>query len=148
MDVACDCDVMEQVELSNKQREVELDSMKRMSMPRHYWNPIWAPIFTPRTFSFATHQEPDVATAHNEWKPKYLEYHKESERLKSFATWPKQMNPKPEELAKVGFFYEGISDSCCCFHCGIFVHNWENKDDALEEHFRHSPKCNFVAYLM
>ena len=40
MDVACDCDAMEQVELSSKQREVELDSMKRMSMPRHYWNPI------------------------------------------------------------------------------------------------------------
>ena len=63
MDVACDCDAMEQVELSSKQREVELDSMKRMSMPRHYWNPIWAPIFTPRTFSFATHQEPDVSNS-------------------------------------------------------------------------------------
>ena len=84
----------------------------------------------------------------NEWKPKHLSYCKESSRMSSFNTWPKQMNPKPEQLAKAGFFYEGVSDTCRCFFCGLVVHNWETHDDALEEHRKHSPKCHYVEFHM
>ena len=68
--------------------------------------------------------------------------------MSSFNTWPKQMNPKPEQLAKAGFFYEGVSDTCHCFFCELVVHNWETHDDALEEPRRHSPKCHYVEFHM
>ena len=152
MDVACDCDALGQIELASKQSEAELESLKRISLASKILNPMFT---TPRLFSFASPpptptppKQPESAPAVNEWKPKFPQYRKQSDRMKSFVTWPKQMNPKPEELAKAGFFYEGVSDSCCCFHCGLYVHNWESDDDAIEEHFRHQPKCNFVAYLM
>ena len=148
MDVACDCDALGQLELASKQSETEL---KRISLASKLLSPMFS---TPRFFSFATPPPPpspqkqQTGVVENEWKPKFPQYRKQSDRMKSFATWPKQMNPKSEELAKAGFFYEGVSDSCCCFHCGLYVHNWESDDDPIEEHFRHAPKCNFVAYLM
>ena len=110
---ACDCDAYEknQYELSSRQNERDLSKMMRDSIgckPPAYQNlmsqtssvpvrPIW---------SFG---------GFNEWKPKHLSYCKESSRMSSFNTWPKQMNPKPEQLAKAGFFYEGVSDTCRCF---------------------------------
>ena len=143
---ACDCDAYEknQYELSSRQNERDLSKMMRDSIgckPPAYQNlmsqtssvpvrPIW---------SFG---------GFNEWKPKHLSYCKESSRMSSFNTWPKQLNPKPEQLAKAGFFYEGVSDTCRCFFCGLVVHNWETHDDALEEHRRHSPKCHYVEFHM
>ena len=141
MDVACDCDALTQIELTTKQNEAELESIKRSSFGSKLLSPIFNP---PKAFSFGTHP----FAGENEWKPKFLQYSKESSRLKSFATWPKQMNPKPEELARAGFFYEGVSDTCRCFFCGLLVHNWETQDDAIEEHFRHSSKCHFVEFHM
>ena len=81
------------------------------------------------------------------WKPKYIQYLSLAERLATFNTWPKQMNPKPEELAQAGFFYEGVSDTCCCFYCGVIVHNWEIKDRAIEEHRKWQPSCDFIQSL-
>ena len=143
---ACDCDAYEknQYGLSSRQNERDLSKMMRDSIgckPPAYQNlmsqmssvpvrPIW---------SFG---------GFNEWKPKHLSYCKESSRMSSFNTWPKQMNPKPEQLAKAGFFYEGVSDTCRCFFCGHVVHNLETHDDALEEHRRHSPKCHYVEFHM
>ena len=136
MDVACDCDAMHQIELSIQKSQAELESQKRSIFSR------------PKLYSFGTATPPGELELNSEWKPKFMQYSKESSRLASFATWPKQMNPKPEELAKAGFFYEGVSDTCRCFHCGLIVHNWEVDDNAVEQHFRHSRKCNFVQYLM
>ena len=151
MDVECDCDALGQIELAAKKCDAELESLRKLSLASKILSPVFA---TPTFFSFAKpqvkeeQQQKEPVTVENEWKPKYLEYRKYSARVKSFANWPMQMNPRPEELAKAGFFYEGVSDSCSCFHCGLTVHNWENTDDPVEEHFRHGPRCNFVAYLM
>ena len=141
MDVACDCDALCQIELAAKQNDADLESMKRSSIGSKLLSPVFS---TPRAFSFGT--KPFIGD--NEWKPKFLQYCKESCRLKSFGNWPKQMNPKPEQLAKAGFFYEGVSDTCHCFFCGLLVHNWETEDNAIEEHFRHSPKCHYVEFHM
>ena len=54
----------------------------------------------------------------NHWTPCYEEFADYKKRLCTFDTWPKQMNPKPEELTRAGFFYSGISDTVYCFHCG------------------------------
>ena len=141
MDVTCDCEASDQVELSSKRTQAELESMKRSSLGSKLLSPVFS-THKPWTFGIRPFTED------NEWKPKFLQYRKESSRLASFGTWPKQMNPKPQELAKAGFFYEGVSDTCQCFHCGLIVHNWEIDDDAVGEHYRHSPKCRFVEFLM
>ena len=62
-------------------------------------------------------------------------------RLQTFKDWPKYMTPRPETLAKVGFFYKGPSDRVTCFLCNITLLNWEPKDDPWTEHRRHSPNC-------
>ena len=136
---SCDCD---QIEMSSRK-----DTVKRTPFERRILRPaLFSPPPRPQTipWSFA----PGTFQPVNEWKPKFLEFVKESSRLKTFSTWPKQMNPKGAELARVGFFYEGVSDTCRCFFCGILVHNWEVKDDAFEEHLKHSPDCHYVEYLM
>lgn len=141
MDVACDYDSASLIELCSKQKQEELETMKRGAMGAKIFSPLFS---TQKAFSFGTQSAP----LENEWKPKFLHFCKESARLKTFATWPKQMRPKPEELAKCGFFYEGVSDTCRCFFCGLLVHNWETDDDPIEEHFRHKPSCHFVEFLM
>ena len=65
-------------------------------------------------------------------------------RLKTFESWPRQMNPKAEELAQAGFFYKGISDQCTCFFCGISCNNWEFGDNAFQEHINHNSKCKYI----
>ena len=140
-DCDCDCDVLQQIESTTKKTQAELDSMKRSALGSKMFGPLFS---TQKTWTFGTRPFMD----NNEWKPKFLSYCKESSRLATFATWLKQMNPKPEQLAKAGFFYEGVSDTCRCFHCGLIVHNWEPEDDALGEHYRHSPRCHFVEFLM
>ena len=65
-------------------------------------------------------------------------------RLETFKHWPKYMNPRPEQLAKAGFYYQGPSDRVTCHHCKITLLNWKPTDDAKEEHRRHSPYCRFM----
>ena len=84
----------------------------------------------------------------SKWVPKYIEYTKKSDRLSSFNTWPKQMNPKPEELAQAGFFYEGVSDYCRCFYCGLSVGEWEVDDKPIKEHAKWQPSCPYWKFLM
>ena len=121
MDVECDCDALGQIELAAKKSDAEVESLKRLSLATKILSPVFA---TPTFLSFTKKQQQELGKVENEWKPKHLEYQKYSARLKSFANWPMQINPRPEEMAKAGFLYEGVSDSCTCFHCGLTVHNW------------------------
>ena len=79
-----------------------------------------------------------------EWIPKTVFHAEYSSRIKTFDKWPKQMRPYPEELAHCGFFYKGYGDSVECFFCGICLHDWEIKDNAISEHKKWSPFCKFV----
>ena len=66
-------------------------------------------------------------------------------RLHSFITWPKYLpGPTPKELATAGFTYTGISDKVICYNCKVKLHSWEVQDDAVDEHFNHSPHCNYI----
>lgn len=67
----------------------------------------------------------------------------ESERLKTFDAWPLD-NPKPEDLANVGFFYLSEEDKVQCVFCHGIVSHWENHDDPLREHSRHFSFCPFI----
>ncbi|CAI9717319.1 baculoviral IAP repeat-containing protein 7-A [Octopus vulgaris] len=67
-----------------------------------------------------------------------------SERLKTFSSWPKNKNQKPESLADAGFFHNGKADTVICFSCDGGLCNWEEDDNPWEEHIRWFPRCTFV----
>jgi hypothetical protein len=74
----------------------------------------------------------------------YME--KYSDRLETFKTYPvKPYHPRPSELAALGFYYVGPHDRVRCFSCNIDVHNFEEMDLVLNEHYRWS--CGNCAYL-
>ena len=83
----------------------------------------------------------------NQWRPYNITYAEYYKRLCSFANWPKQLNPIPDELAGAGFYYAGIGDTVKCFFCGIGVKNWEITDNAFLEHKKHSEDCKFLKMI-
>ncbi|KAA8564323.1 hypothetical protein MFRU_043g00370 [Monilinia fructicola] len=53
----------------------------------------------------------------------------------------------PEQLAKAGFFYypsQASPDNCACFLCHRSIDSWEEGDDPLVEHLKHSPNCGWA----
>ncbi|TGO17514.1 hypothetical protein BTUL_0017g00950 [Botrytis tulipae] len=68
-----------------------------------------------------------------------------SKALKSLK-WPHK-SLLPEELAKAGFFYypsQSNPDNCACFLCHRSIDAWEEGDDPLKEHLKHSPNCGWA----
>lgn len=67
-----------------------------------------------------------------------------SARVRTFLTWPKTSQQKPEDLASSGFYYLGNSDRVQCFYCGVGIHEWQPTDNVWMEHGKHSPNCAFM----
>ena len=65
-------------------------------------------------------------------------------RLATFQTWPPGLRQRPEEMAKAGFFYEGVSDQVKCFSCDGGLGSWEEGDCPQEEHAKWFPACTFL----
>ena len=65
-------------------------------------------------------------------------------RLKTFDNWPKQMVPNKYDLAKCGFTYMGVGDKVKCFHCGVYLKDWERTDNPWNEHYKWSPNCDYI----
>ena len=78
------------------------------------------------------------------WVPVYEEFAAYKRRLCTYDTWLKQMNPKPEELTRAGFFYSEVSDTVYCFHCGQGVHAWEFVENPFIAHKTWSPECTYL----
>lgn len=60
--------------------------------------------------------------------------------------WPHK-SLLPEELAKAGFFFypsQTNPDNCACFLCHRSIDAWEEGDDPLKEHLKHSPNCGWA----
>ena len=68
----------------------------------------------------------------------------ERNRLGSFRNWPLASPVRPEDLARAGFYYTGSADKVQCFSCQGAIHKWENGDDALQEHRKFFPDCDFI----
>ncbi|KAH9221287.1 hypothetical protein DL95DRAFT_519313 [Leptodontidium sp. 2 PMI_412] len=52
-----------------------------------------------------------------------------------------------DELAKAGFFYHPLQtnpDNVACFLCHRSLDGWEEDDDPLAEHLKHSPDCGWA----
>ena len=78
------------------------------------------------------------------WIPFNDEMSNNWKRYGSFAKWPKQMEQKPSDLVKSGFFYTGKGDLVTCFMCGLTLKDWECGDIVDIEHKKWSPGCKFL----
>nr|BDV49900.1 MAG: baculoviral IAP repeat-containing protein [Metapenaeopsis lamellata majanivirus] len=64
-------------------------------------------------------------------------------RLSTFSDWPLDWLD-PTLLAKDGFFYMKVLDSCACIFCNQIIGKWEKGDIPRKEHEKFSPMCPFV----
>ncbi|CEO59314.1 hypothetical protein PMG11_03994 [Penicillium brasilianum] len=63
--------------------------------------------------------------------------------------WPHQ-SPSPAELAHAGFYYkpyETNPDNTTCFHCNRALDGWEEEDNPIKEHLKHSPGCAWAIMM-
>ncbi|CRG89228.1 Muscle M-line assembly protein unc-89 [Talaromyces islandicus] len=63
--------------------------------------------------------------------------------------WPYD-SPSPEQLADAGFFfnpYDTNPDNTTCFLCRRALDGWEDGDNPVEEHLKHSPDCGWAIMM-
>lgn len=66
-------------------------------------------------------------------------------RLQSYLGSPtRTRGPTKEALAWYGFKYCGPNDKVRCTYCNGNLRDWEDGDEALEEHKRWNPHCSFL----
>ena len=80
--------------------------------------------------------------------PRHEHYLTLQTRIDSFSRWPSVKKQKPDELAKAGFYYNGVVDEVTCFFCNGGLSDWQQNDVPIEEHVRWFPKCPYVRQLM
>ena len=66
-------------------------------------------------------------------------------RLKTYASWPGQLQNSARSLSVAGFFYTGSSDVVQCFSCGHKVRNWSPDADPWEEHDKTEEDCGYLS---
>lgn len=78
------------------------------------------------------------------------EYKHIGSRLRTFATWPKNIGPEPVRLSRAGFYYSGVADRVICFSCGIGIRDWSPIDDPWQMHVLMRPNriCAFLLEQM
>ncbi|EEH08574.1 conserved hypothetical protein [Histoplasma capsulatum G186AR] len=65
------------------------------------------------------------------------------------SVWPHE-RPSPEELAHAGFYYKPTPlspDNAACFLCERALDGWEEEDDPVTEHLRHSSECGWAIMM-
>lgn len=69
----------------------------------------------------------------------------EANRLMTFnsSSWPHKFI-SPSILAKSGLYFIGPYDRVKCHFCKVVIVDWEENDDAIEEHKKWSPCCAFL----
>lgn len=72
-------------------------------------------------------------------------YKKCINRLESYSeVWSLENNANPIELAEAGFYYMGFDDNVKCFSCDLILSEWNIGDDPMDEHLKHSTKCEYI----
>ncbi|OJD24718.1 hypothetical protein ACJ73_03913 [Blastomyces percursus] len=64
-------------------------------------------------------------------------------------SWPHD-RPSPEELAHAGFYFRPTPlspDNAACFLCERALDGWEEDDDPVTEHLRHSSECGWAIMM-
>ncbi|KAK2801567.1 hypothetical protein FQN51_005274 [Onygenales sp. PD_10] len=65
------------------------------------------------------------------------------------CAWPHE-RPSPEELAHAGFYYKPTSlspDNAACYLCERALDGWEEEDDPVTEHLKHSGECGWATMM-
>ncbi|PGH09212.1 hypothetical protein AJ79_05741 [Helicocarpus griseus UAMH5409] len=66
-----------------------------------------------------------------------------------YVTWPHE-RPTPEDLAHAGFYYRPTPlspDNAACFQCERALDGWEEEDDPITEHLKHSNECGWAIMM-
>jgi len=66
-------------------------------------------------------------------------------RLKTFASFSSETNPRPIVLSRIGFYYTGRGKEVQCYSCGATYSDWTQHDDPVQVHRRISPQCRHLA---
>ena len=64
----------------------------------------------------------------------------EADHRKTFEKWHVPFMDKTH-LAAAGFYFTNWGDVVCCAFCGVEVGQWEEGDNAFQDHQRWSPSC-------
>ena len=65
-------------------------------------------------------------------------------RLGTFDIWGVDKHPKPEQLAKCGFYLGVSANKTYCFYCGRSKTNWSPFENPWVEHAILSSTCPFL----
>ncbi|PSN55333.1 Death-associated inhibitor of apoptosis 2 [Blattella germanica] len=68
----------------------------------------------------------------------------EKNRLRTFETWPANVEVEPQRIAKAGFFSTGLGLEVQCFCCGGKISEWNYGDQVMARHRALDPQCPFV----
>lgn len=80
--------------------------------------------------------------------PMYPNYILASDRLKTFAYFPKGLEIKAEALSDAGFFHlNQRGDAVLCYVSGCGLKDWTIGDDPFEQHALHYGSCDFVQQI-
>ncbi|AIU41335.1 iap-3 [Sucra jujuba nucleopolyhedrovirus] len=67
-------------------------------------------------------------------------------RLNTFKYWPHSDYVSAHEMAYAGFIHDG--EAAVCVFCGVRIAEWTIGCDAMSEHKRRSPGCQFITNLV
>ena len=67
----------------------------------------------------------------------------EEVRLRTFEIWP-NLNVKPRDLARAGFYYTKVMDLVRCWKCSTGIFRWEIGDSPMSEHKRFGGRCRLI----
>ncbi|KAL3445314.1 hypothetical protein BJX65DRAFT_147925 [Aspergillus insuetus] len=92
-------------------------------------------LFAARLASFDTVIQPDRRSS--------------SSKSSKPISWP-HSSPSPAELAHAGFYYnpyETNPDNTTCFLCRRALDGWEEEDDPIAEHLKHTKDCGWAIMM-
>ncbi|ODH49498.1 hypothetical protein GX48_04440 [Paracoccidioides brasiliensis] len=70
-------------------------------------------------------------------------------KITEYVSWPHE-RPVPEDLAQAGFYFKPTAlspDNTACFLCERALDGWEEDDDPITEHLKHSSECGWAVIM-
>jgi hypothetical protein len=91
-------------------------------------------------------REQSIMACNASKNPQFPAYISNDNRFKSFINWTKKTQTIAD-MVNAGFMYTNDRDKVQCFQCGVKIVDWEPNDIPLDDHKKHSEKCEYMAYM-